>query len=144
MNAIDLLKKDHRKAEQLMSELESTTEKAIKTRQRLFAELKDELVVHEEIEEEILYPTLKEHPQAREIVLEGYEEHHVVDVILAELEGLDVSDETWTAKFAVMKENLGHHIEEEEGDMFKKAAQLLSEDELESLGDRMARRKQDR
>jgi iron-sulfur cluster repair protein YtfE (RIC family) len=142
MNAIDLLKRDHRKFERLTSELESTTERAIKTRERLFAELKEELIRHEEIEEEILYPALKEHPQAREIVLEGYEEHHVVDLILGELQGLEVSDETWTAKFSVMKESLDHHIEEEESDMFVKAEKLLSQEDLESLGDRMQRLKQ--
>jgi hemerythrin-like domain-containing protein len=100
------------------------------------------MVIHERIEEEIFYPALKEHPKAREIVLEGYEEHHVVDEIMGELEATDVTDETWSAKFKVMKENIEHHIEEEEGDMFKQARQVFDADELESLGARMQELKQ--
>jgi hemerythrin-like domain-containing protein len=95
------------------------------------------MLIHERIEEEIFYPALKEHPKAKEIVLEGFEEHHVVDEIMGELEATDVTDEQWAAKFKVMKENIEHHIEEEEGEMFKQARQVFSADELESLGARM-------
>ena len=141
MDAIALLKQDHEKVKALLSELEPTTERAVKTRRELFDRLKAELTVHEIIEEEIFYPTLKEHPKAREIVLEGYEEHGVVDTIMGELEALPVDDETWGPKAKVMIENIEHHIEEEEGDMFKKARQVLDEDELQELGRVMAARK---
>jgi len=70
-------------------------------------------------------------------VLEGFEEHHVVDEIMGELEATDVTDEQWGAKFKVMKENIEHHIEEEEGEMFKQARQVFSDDELDELGARM-------
>ena len=103
----------------------STTERGVKTREELFATIKGELTVHEIIEEEIFYPELKAHPKAKDIVLEGYEEHHVVDLLMGELESLDVDDETWGAKAKVMKENVEHHIEEEEGDMFRKARQVF-------------------
>jgi hemerythrin superfamily protein len=79
MDAISLLKDDHEKMKKLLSELESTTERGVKTRRDLFTKVKRELTVHETIEEEIFYPALKEHPKAKEIVLEAYEEHHVVD-----------------------------------------------------------------
>ena len=59
----------------------------------LFATIKGELTLHEIVEEEIFYPELKAHPKAKDIVLEDYEEHHVVDVLMGELEALDVSDE---------------------------------------------------
>ena len=118
MNAITLLKADHDKVKKLLAELESTTERGVKTRSELFATIKGELTVHEIIEEEIFYPELKAHPKAKDIVLEGFEEHHVVDLLMGELEALDVSDETWGAKAKVMKENIEHHIEEEEGEMF--------------------------
>ena len=65
----------------------------------------------------------------------------MVDMILAELEQTPVEDETWAAKLTVMKENLEHHIEEEEGDMFKKARQVMDEADLEELGERMSARK---
>ena len=107
----------------------------------LFARLKSELTVHEIIEEEIFYPTLKQHPKAKEIVLEGYEEHNVVDTLMSELEALDVDDETWGPKAKVMIENIEHHIEEEEGDMFQKARQVFDRDELEQLGKAMETRK---
>jgi hemerythrin-like domain-containing protein len=141
MNAITLLEEDHRKMKKLLSELESTTERGVKTREELFATVKDELTVHETIEEEIFYPALKEHPKTKEITLEAYEEHHVVDMVMAEIEGVRFDDERWGAKFKVMKENIEHHIEEEEKEMFKQARQAFEEDELEALGERMKARK---
>jgi hemerythrin-like domain-containing protein len=141
MDAIAMLKADHDKVKKLLSELESTTERGVKTREELFATIKGELTIHETIEEEIFYPALKEHPKAKELVLEAYEEHHVVDNVMAELEGLDVGDETWGAKATVMKENVEHHIEEEETEMFKQARQVFNSQELDALGTRMAERK---
>jgi len=141
MDAVSLLKADHEKVKKLLSELDATTERGVKTRSELFATIKGEMMVHETIEEEIFYPELKAHPKAKDIVLEGYEEHHVVDLLMGELEQLDVSDESWGAKASVMKENIEHHIEEEEGEMFKTARQVFDKDELEALGERMAARK---
>jgi hemerythrin superfamily protein len=142
MNALELLKADHDKVKKLLTEGDSTTERAEKTRSELFATIKRELTVHEEIEEKIFYPALREHPKAKDIVLEAYEEHNVVDTIMAELEKTDVTDETWAAKFTVMKENLEHHIEEEEGEMFKQARSVFEPGELTELGDRMAAMKE--
>jgi hemerythrin superfamily protein len=143
MDAMSLLKEDHRKVKKLLAELESTTERGVKTREELFMKVKQELVVHEAIEEEIFYPALKEHPKTKEIALEGYEEHHVVDTVMAEIEGVAYDDEKWGAKFTVMKENLEHHIEEEEGEMFKQAKQVFGQDELTQLGESMKARKED-
>jgi hypothetical protein len=142
MDAIALLKADHDKVKKMLAEGEDTTERAEKTRTELFDTLKSEMLIHERIEEEIFYPALKSHPKARDIVLEGYEEHHVVDEIMGELETTPVTDETWGAKFKVMKENIEHHIEEEEGEMFKQARQVFDADELEALGGRMLELKQ--
>ena len=142
MDAIALLKADHDKVKKLLADGEETTDRAEKTRTELFDTLKSEMLIHERIEEEIFYPALKAHPKARDIVLEGYEEHHVVDEIMGELETTPVTDETWGAKFMVMKENIEHHIEEEEGEMFKKARQIFDADELEALGARMLELKQ--
>jgi hypothetical protein len=142
MDALTLLKSDHDRVKKMLDEGESTTERGVKTRTELMQTLKREMMVHEQIEEQIFYPALKEHPKAREIVLEGYEEHHVVDEIMGELEATDVSDETWGAKFKVMKENIEHHIEEEEGEMFKNARQVFDRSELEELGTRMAEMKE--
>ena len=141
MDAMKLLKDDHDKVKKMLTKLESTTERGVKTRQELFAKVKQELTVHEAIEEEILYPALRDHPKTKEIALEAYEEHHVVDTVMAEIEAVPFDDERWGAKFTVMKENLEHHIEEEEGEMFKQARQVFEKDELEQLGERMLARK---
>ena len=141
MDALQLLKRDHDQVKKLLTEGEATTERAEKTRTELLATIKQELTVHEDIEETIFYPALKEHPKAKDIVLEAYEEHNVVDTVMGELEATDVSDERWAAKFKVMKENIEHHIEEEEGEMFKQARSVFEAEELRELGERMAARK---
>ena len=143
MDALQLLKDDHKKVKKLLEELDGTTERAEKTRTELFDRLKHELTIHETIEEEILYPALKEFAKTRDITLEAYEEHHVVDQIVSELETTPVTDETWGAKLTVMKENLEHHIEEEEDQMFKQARQVMEPGDLDELGDRMAARKEE-
>ena len=142
MDATKLLKDDHDKVKKMLEELDSTTERGVKTREQLFTKVKQELTVHEAIEEEIFYPALREHPKTKEIALEAYEEHHVVDMVMAEIEGVAFDDERWSAKFMVMKENLEHHIEEEEGEMFKQAKQVFQKEELEELGDQMLARKE--
>jgi hemerythrin superfamily protein len=134
MNAIKLLLADHEKVRKLLDDLDKTTERGVRTREELFGKVKLELTVHEIIEEEIFYPTLRQHPNAKDIVLEGYEEHHVVDTLMGELSALPFDDETWGAKFTVMKENIEHHVEEEEGEMFDTARQIFSTAELEELG----------
>ena len=142
MDALTLLKKDHDKVKRLLGELESTTERGVKTRSELFATIKGELTVHETIEEEIFYPALLDKAKTHDITLEGYEEHHVVDLLMGELEDLDVADETWGAKAKVMQENIEHHIEEEEDQMFKQARQVFDEEELKALGEQMTARKE--
>jgi hemerythrin-like domain-containing protein len=143
MDAMKLLEEDHRKVKRLLDEGDKTTEQATKRRTELLTELVTNLQIHETIEEEIFYPALEEHAKTKEIALEGYEEHHAVDNIVAELLALDPSDETWSAKFTVMKENIEHHIEEEEGEMFKKARQALDDDELSEIADMMESRREE-
>ena len=87
----------------------------------------------------MLYPALKEHPETRDIVLEGFQEHHVADLVMKELHETAPSDEAWGAKFKVFKENIEHHIGEEEGPMFRGARGVLPRDELTALGARRAR-----
>jgi len=143
MNALTLLKRDHTEIKAMLSDLEDTTERAEKTRTEGLAKMKHELGIHEAIEEEIFYPALKEHPKTKDIALEGYEEHHVVDTIIGELEAVEPSDEVWMAKFSVLKENLEHHISEEEDEMFPKVEQVFEDEELQELGERMQERKEE-
>jgi hypothetical protein len=143
MDAIALLKEDHEKAKKLMNELEQTTERGVKTREEKWTKLLKELTIHENIEEEIFYPALHQHPKLKEIVLEALEEHHLVDEIVEQLKDTPFDDEHWSAKFKVTKENVEHHIEEEEGPMFSKVRQVFSKEELEALGSRMEAAKQE-
>ena len=143
MNAFTLLKADHKKVAGILEKIDATTERGIKTREELFAQLKNELDIHAHIEETVLYPALEEADETRDITLEAYEEHALVKQLLGELETLDKSEETWTAKFTVLKENIEHHVEEEEGEMFKKARKVLSEEEAEELGAKLEAAKGD-
>ena len=140
-DAIALLEKDHRQFEALLKRGEETTERAIKGRTEVLNTLTTELNLHELVEEKVLYPALKAHPEARDIVLEGYQEHHVADILTRELHGLAADHEQWGAKFKVLKESLEHHIKEEEGNMFRKARGIFSRDDLRRLGAEMARMK---
>jgi hypothetical protein len=142
MDAITLLKNDHEKVSGIFSKLDETTERAEKTRTELFAQLKQELDVHAHIEETIFYPAIKNEAETRDITLEGFEEHHVIKMLLKELEGMSVETEQWTAKLKVLKENVEHHVEEEEGEMFKSTREVLSKQQIEDLGTRMEAEKQ--
>ena len=121
IDAIELLETDHRRMQNLLAQGEQTTERGVKVRTELLDTLTRELNAHELIEEKVLYPALQSHPQAKDIVLEGYQEHHVADLLVKELHGLARSDEDWGPKFKVLKENIDHHIKEEEGEMFRTA-----------------------
>jgi hemerythrin len=138
---IVLLEADHRRFEELLEQGEATTERAAKRRSQLLNTLTAALNVHEAIEEKILYPALKPHAETHDIVLEGYQEHHVADVIIRELHQVAKSDEKWGAKFKVLEESLAHHIQEEERKMFPTARAVLTTEELNDLGARMKARK---
>jgi iron-sulfur cluster repair protein YtfE (RIC family) len=137
MNVFTLLKADHKKVAGILEKIDSTTERGVKTREELFTQLKTELDVHAQIEETIFYPELKKADETRDITLEAYEEHRLVKQLLGELAEMDKGDEQWTARFTVLKENVEHHVEEEEDEMFPKARKVLSAEQAEDLGTRM-------
>jgi hemerythrin-like domain-containing protein len=143
VNAVQLLKDDHKKVKGLFREFESAGDRAYKTKQEIAEKVFLELEVHSKVEEEIFYPAVRERAdkEGQEIVQESLEEHHVVDVLINELRGLDPQDERFDAKFKVLSENVEHHIEEEEKEMLPDAEKLLRDD-LERLGQQMADRKQ--
>lgn len=142
MDVISLLKADHKKVKDLFEKLEPTTERGIKTGTEFFRTLKEALDAHAYIEETYFYPVLEKSKATHDIALEAVEEHAIVKELLAELDELPKDDESWGVKLKVLKDNVEHHVEEEEGEMFKKARQVLSDDELESLGARMEKAKE--
>jgi hemerythrin superfamily protein len=142
MNAIELLKKDHRTVESLFESFEKAKEKEQDTSKReIFASIKEELDAHARVEEEVFYPAFDQAAREdddKELVLEAGEEHKQVKTLLAELEGLDPDDETFDAKMKVLKDNVEHHVKEEEGEMFPHAQKQLGSEALEDLGSRIA------
>ena len=142
MDFFELLKNDHEKVSGIFEKMEDTTNKATKTRQELFAQLRQELELHTQIEETILYPALKQAAQTRDITMEALEEHQEVKDLLAEMQELSVEDEEWEAVLAELKENVDHHVEEEEQQMFPQARQVLSEDQISEITEQMQTAKQ--
>lgn len=139
MDAFQLLKADHQKVAQLFDQLESASGKA---KLQVFEQIRTELELHTLIEEMYFYPALEKPKQTHELTLEAYEEHNVVKNLLQELSGTRNPNDEWEAQAKVLRENVEHHVEEEENELFPKAEQVLSEDEVEELGDRMAAEKQ--
>lgn len=145
MDAIKLLKEDHKKVKVLFGEVEELGERASATRKKLFQQIDQELTVHAKVEETIFYPEFRrraENSEERDEVLEAYEEHNIVKTLIHELEDLDPKDETYKPKLSVLKEMVEHHVKEEEGPMFRMARELFEKDELEEIGERIMEAKQ--
>jgi hemerythrin-like domain-containing protein len=134
MNAFQLLKNDHQIVSGLFDQIESASGQA---KTQLFTRLKSELDVHALIEEKIFYPALENKKESREITLEAYEEHKVVKDLLADLASGSSADEEWDAKLKVLRENVDHHVDEEEGELFDKANEVLSDHDLDRIGQEM-------
>ena len=139
MDAIKLLEEDHKKVKKIMEDIDSTTERGVKTREELFAKVKRELTAHESIEEEIFYPAIQN--EVEEMVAEAIEEHNIVDRLLLEIRDISPEDEQFDAKMTVLIENVEHHAEEEEKEMFPAVKKAMGADMMKTLGERMAHRK---
>ena len=135
MDAIAVLKADHRTVDGLFSKFEKTGPRAYATKRKLVDRIIRELSIHAAIEEQIFYPAVRHAlNQTEDQVLEALEEHHLVKLTLAELEKLDARDERFDAKVTVLIENVTHHIEEEEQDWFPKVRAGLARKQLQELG----------
>jgi hypothetical protein len=141
MKATQLLKNQHREVEALFKDALGTEDP--EERMDCALDIAHKLEVHTTIEEEIFYPAYREAAgtaKGEDMVLEAYEEHHVVKLVLAEIPELDASAETFEAKMTVLKELIEHHVEEEEKEMFKDAEKKLGKERLEDLGAEMEAR----
>ena len=134
MDAFELLKADHKKVAGLFDQLEAASGKA---KLGVFNQIKTELELHTHIEEKIFYPALEKPEETHDLTLEAYEEHAVVKTLLKELSRARTANDEWEAKAKVLQENVEHHVEEEENELFPKADNVLSEQEFEKLGQRM-------
>ncbi|MGW0801601.1 hemerythrin domain-containing protein [Nonomuraea sp. NPDC002799] len=144
MDAIVLLKEDHKTVEELFKRFEKAGERAHVEKRKIVDSITKELVAHAYIEEEVFYPAARAKvPETNAHVLESVEEHHVVVWMLSELKDLDPADERFTAKVTVLIENVRHHVEEEEKDWFPQVREAMGRKELQELGERMAKAKAD-
>lgn len=147
MDAIVLLKNDHKTVEKLFKQFEKQRKDKNSDPQAkaaLVAEIIQELTTHTYIEETIFYPAARTAaPNTSEHVLESFEEHHVVTWMLSELGGLDPADESYDAKMTVLMENVRHHVEEEEQDWFPKVREAMGRKVLQELADQMEAAKKD-
>jgi hemerythrin superfamily protein len=139
LDAVALLKNDHRMIEDLFKKFEATRNSRAKGRIR--DDLVRELSIHASIEEELLYPAADERARQKGLVLESLEEHHLVKVLLAEINGMNPEDERFEAKVHVLMENVLHHAKEEEKELLPKVRQVLSRSELIELGEQMEQAK---
>lgn len=142
MNAIELLVHDHETVKKLLNELSETTERALKKRSELLGRLELELVLHTAIEEDILYPAIRD--SGGKMYYEAKEEHRTVDsLVLPDLKRTRPDTVQFAGRVKVLKELLEHHIEEEEGELFPRARQLLDAAALKQLGQAMQQHKKE-
>lgn len=144
MDAITLLKTDHKKVRGLLETLEQTEAPARRT--KLIGQIETELKVHTQIEEEIFYPAFRkraEDSEQKQMFHEAKEEHGLVDIILPKVKRSNPSSDEFAARAKVLKDLVVHHKKEEEKEMFKAAKELFDKDELKSLGEQLQRRKRE-
>jgi len=142
MDAITMLKDDHRTVERLFKGFERAGERAYVEKRKIVDMVIEELAKHAAVEEQLFYPVARATVgDTEDIVLESLEEHHIVKWLLAELDGMDATAERFDAKVTVLIENVRHHVEEEETEFFPKVRAGLDRRALSDLGDAMQKLK---
>src|SRR3954471_878746 len=142
MDAITLLKNDHRDVEKLFKRFEKAGDNAHVQKRDIVDRIIEELSKHAAIEEQLFYPVTRATvPDVEDTALESIEEHHIVKWVLSELDGMDPRDERFEAKVTVLIENVRHHVEEEEGDLFPELRKAIKRKELEELAEAMEKAK---
>jgi hemerythrin superfamily protein len=142
-DAIALLKTDHAAVKALFEKEGKLKKQDGEKKASLFNQIKDALEVHATIEEEIFYPAVKKarSEHVKDEVREGYEEHKQIKSLLAQISTITPADETYDMKIKVLKEDVEHHVKDEEGEMFPDARKFLGESRLVELGAHLQARK---
>jgi iron-sulfur cluster repair protein YtfE (RIC family) len=140
MNAIDLLKEDHDKVDKLFQKVQATEDSE---HEALFEKIKQELEIHTHIEEKLFYPKLMEEgdEELQKLTKEAVQEHHQAKMFLRELSGLAEDSEKFEPKLKVLMEDIKHHVQEEEGQMFPMIKEQLDEYTLQMLGNELEKEK---
>jgi len=142
-DAIALLKTDHAAVKGLFEKEGKLKKQDGEKKPNLFNQIKAALEVHAAIEEEIFYPAVKKarSEHVKDEVREAYEEHKQIKSLLAQVSSITPADETYDMKIKVLKEDVEHHVKEEEGEMFSDAKRFLGESRLVELGAQLETRK---
>jgi len=136
MDAITLLRDDHKTVELLFKRYEKTGSRAHVERRQIVDRIIEALSVHAAIEEQVFYPVVRATvPETEDVTLESLEEHHIVKWLLAELADLDAAHERFHPKVTVLIENVRHHVKEEEHDLFPLVRAGLNRAALADLAD---------
>ena len=117
-SAIELLREDHQKVQELFEEFEGADNRS---RQRIVDQALTELEIHSKLEEGLIYPAIRDALDEDDMMDEALEEHHVVELLIKELRKMGPKDERYKAKFTVLAEIVKHHIEEEESEVLPQA-----------------------
>jgi hemerythrin superfamily protein len=143
MDAITILREDHKTVRGLFKRFEQAGATAYKSKRDVVDRIIEELSVHSAIEEQVFYPAVRSAiEQAEEEVLESLEEHHIVKWTLSELAEMDPEDERFEPKVTVLIENVRHHMKEEEDEMFPKVRKAYGATQLKELGHEMSEAKE--
>ncbi len=135
MNIYGYLKKDHRKVSKLMEDLLKTEN--VSEREKLFEEIRHELLLHAKTEQDSFYKVLEEKKPTEERVEEAEEEHKEIEKYLKKLEKFEFNSKEWIEQFGEFKHSVMHHVKEEEGPLFDKAQKVLSEEEAVEIMEEM-------
>jgi iron-sulfur cluster repair protein YtfE (RIC family) len=133
MDLYQLLRQDHQKVKRLFERIDDTFDATTKSRERLFGELKQELELHSEMEERHFYPALEQREELRDLVEDAREEHEEMAELLAALDEGDKDEEEWASQLEELRETVETHVEEEEGEIFPKAQELLDQGRTEAI-----------
>lgn len=139
MTTFQILKDDHKNLSQLFSEVLHTSSRSVKTREHLFEEVKDLLEHHAKIEEDILYPILKDISKSHLQTAEAYEEHHLMKIVLKELNTWQKNNDDWLGKMKTLTDLVEHHAGEEERSLFPLAESVLTKQQLSDIQEQLVK-----
>lgn len=142
MDAFELLSKDHREVDQLFEKIEKTDNRGTNHREELFQKLQQELELHTQVEEKLLYPEMQQHAATKALAGEALQEHGEVKQMLQEIGRLSADDDQWSEMVNELKMAVQHHVREEEGQMFPAARQELDQSRIDELGRQIEQMKQ--
>jgi hypothetical protein len=141
MDAFELLIEDHEKVSDLFDQIEDEADD-ITIREQLFGQLQQELLLHSRIEEQVLYPTLRQLPNAGDLIPDAIEAHNEVKQLLTQIETLSKVDSRWGTLMEELRDAVEQHVAEEEEEIFEAAREVMSQSQIEDLGNRLLKAKE--